>query len=47
MLTYTEYLLNILLFGSMEEQTAVIAEQRKKVTEIEQRIRKFGADGGC
>lgn len=36
----TEYLLDILLFGETEEQAAVIAEQGKKVMELEQRIRE-------
>lgn len=35
-----EYLLDILLFGETEEQAAVIAEQGKKVMELEQRIRE-------
>lgn len=38
---YIEYLLDILLFGETEEQAAVIAEQGKKVMELEQRIREF------
>lgn len=40
-ISYIEYLLDILLFGETEEQAAVIAEQGKKVMEIEQRIREF------
>lgn len=40
-ISYIEYLLDILLFGETEEQAAVIAEQGKKVMELEQRIRKF------
>lgn len=39
-ISYIEYLLDILLFGETEEQAAVIAEQGKKVMELEQRIRE-------
>lgn len=40
-ISHIEYLLDILLFGETEEQAAVIAEQGKKVMELEQRIREF------
>ena len=40
---YTEYLLDILLFGSMEERASVVAEYGKEVRKIEQRISEFTA----
>ena len=40
---YTEYLLDILLSGSMEERAFVIAEYGKEVRKIEQRISEFTA----
>ena len=42
---YVEYLLDILLFGEMEEKAALIAEQGKRVIEIEQRISELVASG--
>lgn len=39
-ISHIEYLLDILLFGETEEQAAVLAEQGKKVMELEQRIRE-------
>ena len=36
--SYVEYLLDILLFGEMEEKAALIAEQGKEVVRLEQRI---------
>ena len=38
---YTEYLLDILLSGSMEERACVVAEYGKEVRKIEQRISEF------
>ena len=40
---YIEYLLNILLSGSMEERACVVAEYGKEVKKIEQRISEFAA----
>ncbi|HBF5480761.1 TPA: DNA primase [Clostridioides difficile] len=40
---YTEYLLDILLSGSMEERACVVAEYGKEVRKIEQRISEFTA----
>ena len=40
---YTEYLLDILLSGSMEERASVVAEYGKEVRKIEQRISEFTA----
>ena len=41
---YTEYLLDILLYGSPEERKALVMEQKKEVIKIEQRIRDLSAD---
>ena len=41
--SYTEYLLDILLSGSMEERACVVAEYGKEVRKIEQRISEFTA----
>ena len=41
---YTEYLLDILLSGSLEERKALVAEQRKEVMKLEQRIAEWSAD---
>lgn len=40
---HTEYLLDILLSGSMEERACVVAEYGKEVRKIEQRISEFTA----
>ena len=40
---YTEYLLDILLSGSMEERACVVAEYGKEVRKIEQRISEITA----
>ena len=40
---YIEYLLDILLSGSMEERACVVAEYGKEVRKIEQRISEFAA----
>ena len=40
---YTEYLLDILLSGSMEERASVVAEYGKEVRKIEQQISEFTA----
>ena len=40
---YTEYLLDILLSGGMEERACVVAEYGKEVRQIEQRISEFTA----
>ena len=40
---YTEYLLDILLSGSMEERACVVAEYGKEVRKIERRISEFTA----
>lgn len=36
--SYIEYLLDILLYGSLEERKALVAEQRKEVSTLEQRF---------
>lgn len=41
----TEYLLDVLLFGEAEEQVKVIAEQGRKVMEIERRIKEYDSNG--
>lgn len=41
--SYVEYLLDILLFGEMEEKAALIAEQGKEVVRLEQRISELTA----
>ena len=40
---YTEYLLDILLSGSMEERASVVVQYGKEVRKIEQRISEFTA----
>ena len=40
---HTEYLLDVLLSGSMEERACVVAEYGKEVRKIEQRISEFTA----
>ena len=40
---YTEYLLDILLSGSMEERACAVADYGKEVRKIEQRISEFTA----
>ena len=50
--SYIEYLLDILLYGTPEEKKALVAEQRKEVMKLEQRIaehrggspKQFGAE---
>ena len=44
---YIEYLLDILLYGSLEERKALVAEQRKEVLKLEQRIAELSADRTC
>ena len=44
-ISYVEYLLDILLFGELEEKAALIAEQGKRVIEIERRISELAASG--
>ena len=41
---YIEYLLDILLYGSLEERKALVAEQRKEGLKLEQRIAELSAD---
>lgn len=41
--SYVEYLLDILLFGEMEEKAALIAGQGKEVVRLEQRISELAA----
>ena len=41
---YIEYLLDILLYGSLEERKALVAEQRKEALKLEQRIAELSAD---
>lgn len=41
---YTEYLLDILLYGPPEERKALVMEQKKEVMKIEQRIGNLSAD---
>ena len=36
--SYIEYLLDVLLYGTPKEKKALVAEQRKEVMELEQRI---------
>ena len=40
---YVEYLLDVLLYGSPEEKKALVAEQRKEVRKLEQRIADIAA----
>ena len=40
----SRYLLDILLYGSLEERKALVAEQRKEVLKLEQRIAELSAD---
>ena len=50
--SYIEYLLDVLLYGTPEEKKALVAEQRKEVMKLEQRIaehrggspKQFGAE---
>ena len=42
---YTEYLLDILLEGTLEERRALVAQQRKEVMNLEQRLREWSAGG--
>ncbi|WP_287715477.1 CHC2 zinc finger domain-containing protein [Blautia sp.] len=42
-ISYTEYLLDILLYGEMEEKAALIAAQGKEVMRLEQRISELAA----
>lgn len=42
-ISYTEYLLDILLYGEIEEKAALIAAQGKEVLRLEQRISKLAA----
>lgn len=44
-ITYTEYRLDILLFGEIEEQAALLAAEGKEVMQLEQRISKLAASG--
>lgn len=39
--SYIEYLLDILLYGTPEEKKALVAEQRKEVMKLEQRIAEY------
>lgn len=39
--TYTEYLIDILLFGTVEDSASLIIEYGKKVNELERRIAEF------
>ena len=41
-LSYIEYLLDILLYGTPEEKKALVAEQRKEVMKLEQRFAEVG-----
>ena len=43
--SYIEYLLDIFLYGSLEEQKELVAEQRKEVMKLEQRITEWSAAG--
>ena len=40
---YTEYLLDILLSGTMEERASVVVQHGKEVRKIEQRVSEFAA----
>ena len=42
--SYIEYLLDTLLYGTSEEKKALVAEQRKEVMKLEQRISERTAD---
>ena len=44
---YIEYLLDILLYGSLEERKALVAEQRKEALKLEQRIAGHTAEHDC
>lgn len=41
--SYTEYLLDIFLSGSMEERASVVVQHGKEVRKIEQRVSEFTA----
>ena len=41
--SYTEYLLDILLSGSIEERASVVVQHGKEVRKIEQRVSEFRA----
>lgn len=41
---YIKYLLDTLMYGSLEERKALVAEQRKEVMKLEQRIAELSAD---
>ena len=41
---HIEYLLDIFLYGSLEERKALVVEQRKEVLKLEQRIAELSAD---
>ena len=43
--SYIEYLLDIFLYGSLKERKELIAEQRKEVMKLEQRIAEWTAAG--
>lgn len=42
--SYIEYLLDVLLYGSLEERKALVADQRKEVIKLEQRITELSAN---
>ncbi len=45
--SHIEYLLDILLYGSPEDKKAVVAEQKKEVETLEQRITELSAGSNC
>ena len=45
--SYIEYLLDILLYDTPEEKKALVAEQRKEVMKLEQRIAGHTAEHDC
>ena len=47
--TCTEYLLDVLLSGSLEERASIVAEHGKEVRKIEKRLSEFAAShpAGC
>lgn len=43
--SYIEYLMDIFLYGSLKERKELVAEQRKEVMKLEQRITEWSANG--
>ena len=45
--SYIEYLLDSLLYGSLEDKQALVAEQENEVRKLEQRITECCTDQNC